>query len=83
MPLIIDDKTLGEAGMTEAEARTEFACRLFETRKLSKVAAAEFSGLDRVSFESELQKRGIDIFGYTAADLDQDLKTLDRLLGKP
>jgi predicted HTH domain antitoxin len=83
MPLVIDDKVLAEAGLTEQAARIEFACRLYELGKLSKVAAAQLSGLDRVGFESELQKRGIDIFRYTDRDLQQDLDTLDRVLGRP
>jgi predicted HTH domain antitoxin len=82
MPLLIDDDTLKQAGLTEQEARVEFACRLFQAGRLSKVATARLCSLDRVGFESELQKRSIDIFGYTAADLDADLATLDRVLGK-
>jgi predicted HTH domain antitoxin len=83
MPLVIDDETLKQTGMSEQEARLELACRFFEAKKLPKVFAARFCGLDRVSFELELAKRGIDPFGYTAQDLDQDLATLDRVLGKP
>src|SRR5687768_12541558 len=80
MPMIIDDETLEAAGLTEHEARIEFACRLFESKRLTKVAAARLSGLDRVAFESELARRGIDIFGYTGDDLQRDLETLDRVL---
>ena len=83
MPLVIDDHTLKQAGLTEQEARIEFACRLYDAGKLSKVAAARLCQLDRVAFESELQKRNIDIFRYTSDDLDRDVATLDRLLGKP
>lgn len=82
MPLVIDDAILNEAGLTEQEARIEFASRLYDAGKLSKVAAARFCGLDRVGFESELQRRGIDIFRYTPQDLDNDMRTLDRVLGK-
>src|SRR5437867_1972440 len=74
MPLIIDDEVLKAAGLSEQEARLEFATRLFATGKLSKVAAARLCGLDRVGFDLELGKRGIDPFGYTADDLKKDLQ---------
>lgn len=83
MPLVIDDKTLEAAGLTEKDALIEFACRLFESGKLSKVAAARMCGLNRIDFESELARRGIDIFRYTAKDLDHDLATLDQVLKRP
>jgi predicted HTH domain antitoxin len=83
MPLVIPDDILKQAGLTEREARIEFACRLFAAGRLSKAAAAQFCALDRVAFESELAKRGIDIFRYGPDDLKQDLQTLDRALGKP
>lgn len=82
MPLVIEDDILKQAGLTEQEARIEFACGLFAVGKLSKAAAAHFCGLERVAFESELAKRGIDIFRYGPDELKQDMQTLERVLGE-
>jgi predicted HTH domain antitoxin len=82
MPLIIEDHFLKEAGLSEQEARVEIACRLFEAKRLSKLAARKLSGLDRIDFYMELGKRGIDAFGYTIEDLEKDIANLDRLFGK-
>jgi predicted HTH domain antitoxin len=82
MPLIIGDDILKEAGLSEGEAKIEFACRLFASGKISKLIAGRLCGLDRIDFAMECGKRGIDAFGYTAEDLDKDMATLDRVLGK-
>ena len=83
MPLVIDDETLRAVGLTEREARIELACRLFESGRLALWPAARFCGLDRIDFVQELGKRGIDGFRYGPGDLERDLMTLDRVLGKP
>jgi predicted HTH domain antitoxin len=82
MPLIIEDHVLKEAGLSEQEAKVEIACRLYEAKRLSKRAAGEFAGLDRIDFALELGKRGIDPFGYTVEEFQKDLKTIDRMSGK-
>jgi predicted HTH domain antitoxin len=82
MPLIIDDQFLKEAGLSEQEAKVEIACRLFEAKRLSRFAAGKLSGLDRISFDLELGKRGIDPFGYTVEEFDKDLETLNRMSSK-
>ena len=76
MSLIIPDKVLQQAGLTEAEGKTEFACRLFAAGKLSKSAATHWLGLTRTEFEEELLKRDLPLTIYTAAHLHQDLETL-------
>lgn len=83
MPVVITDDILAEAGMTEAQARIEIACRLFQVGKLDQNAARDLAGLDRVAFWSECGKRSIDAIGYTAEDAQQDVVTLERVLGKP
>jgi predicted HTH domain antitoxin len=80
MPLVIDDQTLREVGLTEAEARLELACRLFETGRLDLWPAARLAGLSKLDFAFELGGRGIDAFRYGPKDLDDDLETLDEFL---
>jgi predicted HTH domain antitoxin len=80
MTLVIDDEILRKVS---PQARIELACRLYEAGQLSKLAASKLCNLDRVAFESELQARSIDVFRYGADELDEDMKTLDRVLRKP
>jgi predicted HTH domain antitoxin len=79
MPLIISDETLREAGLSEREALTEFACRVFDAGKLTLWAAARLAGLSRVAFEQELRARGIAVHRPGPEDLADDLAALDRL----
>jgi predicted HTH domain antitoxin len=48
MPLTIPDSVLEQAGLSEAQARVEIACRLFEMRRLSLWQAAQWAGLERL-----------------------------------
>lgn len=76
MTFTIPDDILKQAGLTERDALIEFACHLFDADRLSRRAASRLSGLDRVSFEIELRKRGIAVFRPTVADFQSDLETL-------
>jgi predicted HTH domain antitoxin len=79
MPLIVSDELLIEAGLSEQQARIEFACRLFDIGKLNFWPAAQLAGLDRVEFERELRDRKIPIYRPSPEHLDKDLAALDRL----
>jgi len=79
MPLTISDEVLQSAGLTEEEARLEFACRLFDAEKLSLWPAAQLAGMSRVEFEGELHKRKIPIYRPTVEDLRADLAAFERL----
>ena len=81
MSLTIPDEILKSTGMTEAEARVEIACRLYETEKISLQSAAQWVGSTRIEFEEELLQRGIAIYRPTVQDLSDDMNTLDRLGG--
>ena len=59
MPLIVPDDALREAGLSESDARIEFACRLFDAGKITLWSAAKLAGLSRVGFEGELLARRI------------------------
>jgi predicted HTH domain antitoxin len=79
MPLVIPDDALRGAGLSEREALIEFACRLFESRKLTLSGAARLAGLSRVGFEDELLARRIPWSCPDEGDLADDLAALDRL----
>ena len=76
MPLTISDDVLREAHLSEADARVEIACRLFDAGRLSLSAAGRLAGLERNPFEHELRVRNIPVFRPTVADLEHDLKAL-------
>ena len=77
--LQVPDDLLREAGLNEAEAVVELACRLFETGKLTLWPAARLAGLDRVAMEDALAERSIPIYRPTLDDLAQDISTLERV----
>ena len=79
MPLLIPDETLRDAKMTEAEARVEIACRLFDAGRLSLPAAGKLAGLDRNAMEEQLRTRFIPVFRPTIDDVLHDVKSLEQL----
>ena len=79
MPLTIPDELLHEAGLSEREALVEFACRLFDTGKLTLWSAARWANLSRTDFEEELRRRQIPIYRPGLGDLADDLDILNRL----
>lgn len=54
--LLIDDKTLKETKLTEAELRREIALMLYRTGKLPLAKAARFAGLDKDAFAAALDR---------------------------
>jgi predicted HTH domain antitoxin len=79
MGLHISDELLRLAGLDEREALIEFACRMFQARKLELWPAAKMARLSRVEMEGELRKRDIAIYLPTVADLHEDLADLKRI----
>lgn len=79
MPLVISDETLHAAGLSEQDARLEFACRLFDAGKLSFGHAAQLAGVDELEFERQLTARGLPRHRLTEEKLLQDVETLKRL----
>ena len=79
MALVIPDETLQAAGLSEAEAKLEIACRWFDEGKLAFGHAARLAGLSEIEFESQIELRGIPRYRYTSAMLDQDVETLKTL----
>ena len=79
MPLTIPDELLSDAGITPADARLEFACRLYDGRRLSFGQAIRWSGVTRTDFEAAMLARGLPLYRPTVEDLERDLDTLARL----
>jgi predicted HTH domain antitoxin len=79
MPLIIEDEILKQAGLSERDARIEFACRLFDAEIFSVHEAARMVGMERYEFEAELAKRDIPIYRYTSEMLRQDMEAFRKL----
>jgi predicted HTH domain antitoxin len=79
MSLVIPDELLEQTGLSEAEARTEVACHLFDKGLLPLWPAAKFARLGRAEFEAELRSRNIAVYRPTVEDFQTDLKTLDQL----
>lgn len=79
MPLIITDETLQAAGMTEAEARIEIACRLFDAGKLTIGHACTLAGLTESEFEQQLAARQIPRFPIDDAAIANAVATLKKL----
>ncbi len=82
MTLTIPDEILKQAGLTEREALTEFACRLFDAERLPLWPAAKLAGLSRAEMEDELRRRGIPIYRPTVEDLTQDMAAIEQLRKK-
>jgi predicted HTH domain antitoxin len=70
---------LRAAGMNEAEAKLEIACRWFDAGKLSVGHAARLAGISQDVFEEQLVARGIPRYRYTEEMLQQDVQALKKL----
>ncbi len=80
MPILnIPDEVWSETGLSQREALTELACRLFDAGRLTLWSAARLAGLDRGAIEDALLQRKIPIYRPSPEDLEEELTNLDRL----
>lgn len=79
MTLNLPDDLLREAGISEADARIEFACSLFDAGRLELWPAARMAGLSRLDMEDELHARNLPVYRPTVADFEHDLDTIRSL----
>jgi predicted HTH domain antitoxin len=79
MNISISDDILKQAGLSETDARVEFACWLFDSGRLEKTPAARLCGLERPAFEAELAKRGLTVYRTTLEEYEQDRESLRNL----
>jgi len=78
MILTIPDERLGTISIREGDAVVDVAIGLYKREEVSLGRAAEIAGISTPEFLSELARRRIPI-NYAAADLREDVATLDRL----
>jgi predicted HTH domain antitoxin len=78
MAFTITDEQLQTIGMNEREAAIEFACRLFDARKITFHAGMKLAALDRLSFEEALRVRGIAIYRPDPEELRREVEALKR-----
>lgn len=67
-----------DLGLTEEQARLDFAVGLYTSRTASLARAARLAGRSRVEFQRILAERGIPV-SYDSADLDEDIAALKQL----
>jgi predicted HTH domain antitoxin len=67
-----------DLGITEEQARLDFAVGLYSSRTASLAWAARLAGHSRVDFQRILAERGIPI-AYDSDDLENDIATLKEL----
>lgn len=67
-----------DLGITEEQARLDFAVGLYSSRSASLARAARLAGRSRLEFQRILAERGIPL-AYDASDLDEDIATLKQL----
>lgn len=77
MAIVIDDKMLASAGMSEKDLLIEIAFLLYEKRIFGLGKAREFCGLGIEEFETEMSKRNISRFSEES--LQQDIETMNKL----
>jgi len=78
MILTIPDERLGTISIREGDAVVDVAIGLYKREEVSLGRAAEIAGISTPDFLNELARRRIPI-NYDAADLREDVATLDRL----
>lgn len=64
-----------KANISPKELLIDFSIYLYEKGKLSMGQAKKLSGLDQLSFQAEMGKRGV-YMNYNVEALEEDLKTL-------
>ena len=79
MPVTVSDQLLAEAGLSEAEAKLEIACRLYDAGKLTMPQATRWAGISRVEFESALLERHLPLVRIDEAYWQQEVAALERL----
>ena len=79
MPVTVPDQLLLEAGLSEADARLEIACRLYDAGKLTMPQATRWAGISRVELESALLERHLPLLRIDDTYWQQELEGLERL----
>ena len=78
MTIVLSDELISRYSLPEEEFLVDFACFLYEKRRLTMGRATKLAGMDRISFQKELAKRDIYL-NYTEEDIDIELQNLGLL----
>jgi predicted HTH domain antitoxin len=73
MTLTIPDRVLQDSGLSERDFLIEIACRLYDAHVIEQPEAVRLSGLSRVEFWAELERRGLP-WMHIDYPIDDDLK---------
>ena len=79
MPVMVSDQLLAEAGLSEAEAKLEIACRLYDAGKLTMPQATRWAGISRSEFETALLERHLPLIRIDDSYWQQEVEGLERL----
>ena len=79
MPVTVPDQLLSEAGLSEAEAKLEIACRLYDAGKLTMPQATRWAEISRSEFESALLERHLPLVRIDDTYWQQEVEGLERL----
>lgn len=79
MPVTLPDQLLAEAGLSEAEAKLEIACRLYDAGTLTMPQATRWAGITRVDFETALLERRLPLVRIDERYWEQEAQGLERL----
>ena len=79
MPLTIPDELLLDPGLSEAEARLEIACRLYDAGKLTMPQATRRAAVSRVEFEGALLHRHLPLVRIGDRYWAQEIESLESL----
>ena len=77
MSLVIEDKVLEQARITEAELKLEIAILLYQMEKFTLGQASRFAGLSQFKLQHHLAGRGINTH-YDVDDFEEDLETIGK-----
>ncbi|MCB0521914.1 MAG: UPF0175 family protein [Lewinellaceae bacterium] len=73
--LIIKGEILEKANISPKELLIDLAVYLYDKGRLSMGQAKKLAGLDQISFQKEMSKRGVYL-NYGVEEFKEDLKTL-------
>jgi predicted HTH domain antitoxin len=73
--LIIKGEILEKANISPKELLIELAVYLYDKRRLSMGQAKKLAGLDQITFQQEMAKRGVYL-NYGVEEFEEDMKTL-------
>ena len=81
LPPDFEQKLRAETPDIDSEARDAYALELFRQGKLSHCELSNLLGLDRFQTDGYLQRHNVIEGSLTMEDLEEQAKTLDRVLG--